>query len=134
MDSGEGTEPARWRAMTVSRPAHRERTVGSHSVISSSGNTSGMPPTRVLTTLEIEGEKKSYKSSKFKSLCYFFFGWSGKIGQTQFSLYFGLNLQITALTISFADIENTVIIFCYNTHKEKNMLGSPAAHSWLLPQ
>lgn len=51
MDRGEGTDPERCRAMTVSRPAHKDRTVGSHRVIKSSGNTSGMPPTRVLTTL-----------------------------------------------------------------------------------
>lgn len=56
MEVGEGTEPERCRAMTVSRPAHNDRTVGSQRVIKSSGNTSGIPPTRVLTTL---GGKKN---------------------------------------------------------------------------
>lgn len=51
-EAGEGTDPERCWAMTASRPAHNDRTVGSHRVIKSLGNTSGMPPTRVLTTLE----------------------------------------------------------------------------------
>lgn len=62
MVSGEGTEPERCRTMTVSRPAHSDRTVGSHRVIKSSGNTSGMPPTRVLTTLEIRIQVDAYNT------------------------------------------------------------------------
>lgn len=50
MVAGESTRPDSCLAMTLSRPAHRECTVGSHRVIRSSGRTSGIPPTRVLTT------------------------------------------------------------------------------------
>lgn len=88
MDSGEGTEPARWRAMTVSRPAHRERTVGSQSVISSSGNTSGMPPTRVLTTLEIEGKKNHMGSPNLKASGFFWLEWQDWSDTIQFVFWF----------------------------------------------
>lgn len=47
---GQGTDPERCREMAISTPAHKELTVGSQRVIRSSGRTSGMPPTRVLTT------------------------------------------------------------------------------------
>lgn len=120
MDSGEGTEPARCRAIAVSRPAHKECTVGSHSVISSSGNTSGMPPTRVLTTLEIDLKKKSHKFCKFKSLFVFKYRFSSRslhvttlVGLQDWSdiiqFVFRFKSPNYSFDISLVDIENIVL-------------------------